>query len=235
MRLIALAVLLAMGGSPAWGQDSTAATAPRDSAVRGETRRWNDSPAARYQRTTITPVAGVNFATWSGDDVGDGLSRRTGFQAGLMVTTGLSRMASVELGAIYSQEGTSVETNPAGTSGSIKVDYIRIPLVLKLGTYLTGSRVRPYVLAGPSLGIKVNCRIEATNGSQSAGIDCDDQAVGLNLTTTDIGLLLGAGVDVGRFTGGVRFQPGLRSIDDTNNDAAEVHNNLLAITAGYAF
>jgi hypothetical protein len=235
MRLFALTLLLTTSTSPVWGQDSTVATPPRDSAVRGEARRWNDSPAARYKRTTIGLVAGVNFATWSGDDAGDALARRTGFHAGLMITKGLSRVASVQLGAMYSQEGTAVETTPAGAGGSIKVDYIRVPLVLKLGTYLTSSRVRPYVLAGPSLGIKVNCRIEATSGSQSAAIDCDDPAIGLNLTTTDIGLLFGAGVDLGRASVGVRFQPGIRSIDDTNNDAAEVHNNLLALTAGYAF
>jgi hypothetical protein len=43
------------------------------------------------------------------------------------------------------------------------------------------------------------------------------------------------GLDVGRFTGGFRYQPGIKSIDDTNNNASAVRNSLLAITAGFAF
>lgn len=222
---IVLLFTWSMAPSVSRAQDSVVATAPATVTHRPPHRN----------KVTIGPVIGLNFATWSGADVGDGFSRRTGLHGGLMITAAVSRVVSVQVGAMYSQEGTGVEPTPGGVRGSFKVDYVRVPLLLKAGSPLPGSKVRPYALLGPTLGIKVRCRIEATDGTQSASIDCEDPAIGLNLTTADLGLVLGFGVDVGRVTAGVRYQPGLRSIDDTSNDAAEVHNNLLAITAGYAF
>jgi hypothetical protein len=136
---------------------------------------------------------------------------------------------------MYSQEGTGVNVAAQNLDGTFKVDYIRIPLLLKARAQLAGSKLRPYAVVGPTMGIKTKCVIEASDGSQSATVECDDPSIGLNLTTTDFGFVLGVGLDYGKFTMGFRYVPGLRSIDDTNNDAAEVHNNLLAITAGYAF
>ena len=208
-------------------------SAPRDSAVRNQHKTWPDTP--RKKRVTVGPVAGVNFATWSGSDVGDGAKRRTGFHAGLMLNADLDRIFGIQTGAAYSQEGTGVDVVGSTVEGTIKVDYIRVPLLLKARAELRGSKLRPYAVVGPSMGIKIKCRVEASDGSQSASSACDDPSVGLNLTTADFGLVLGLGLDFERFSAGFRYVPGLRSIDDTSNDAAEVHNNLLALTAGFAF
>lgn len=226
--LVGSAAVLVLAGvvavSEVRGQDSTVAE-PRAPLTR---------PRA-HKRVSIAPVVGVNFATWTGKDVGSGATHRTGVHAGLLVTTELGRVFAFQTGALYSQEGTGVELSGTNITGTFKVDYIRVPFLLKGRALLPGSAIRPYALFGPAFGFKIGCEIEASDGTSSATVKCDDPNIGLNLTTMDIGLHMGLGVDVGRFTGGFRYQPGIRSIDDTNTDATEVHNSLLALTAGFAF
>lgn len=221
-------ILLTTAASTMRGQDSVA-TAQDSVAPKPVTR------AVRHRSVTIGPVGGVNFATWTGDDAGSGLTRRTGFHAGVMISAELGPVFGIQAGAMYSQEGTGVELPGSNITGTFKVDYIRIPVLLKVRAQLQGTGIRPYAVLGPTLGIKTKCQIEATDGSQTASVECDDPSVGFNLTTTDIGLVLGLGLDIDRFSAGVRYVPGLRSIDDISTDAAEVRNTLLALTAGFAF
>lgn len=219
-KVTGLLLVAALAG-PLAAQDSTAAP------------RHRTRPS--YHKVTISPVGGVNFATWGGKDTGPGATRRTGVHAGVMITAGLSRLMAFEAGALYSQEGTGVDVPGSSVTGGIHVDYIRVPLLLKARGTLQELPLRPYLVAGPTFGFKVKCEVEARSGTQSSSVQCDDPNLGLNLPTLDVGLVLGAGVDIGRFTLGMRYQPGLRSIDDTSNDPADVHNTLLALTAGFAF
>lgn len=194
------------------------------------------APALSSQATrpTIAVVGGLNFAKWRGDDVGSGAETRTGFHAGGMVTLGLGPSLALQSGLVYSQEGTSADAG-GGVTGTVQMDYIQIPLYLKLHTTLQGSTpLRPYLHAGPALGIQVRCRLKASSGSASASADCDDPAVGLDTKGTQFGVHFGAGVDFGRFTLGGRYQMGLTSLDDSGADA-DVKNSVLALTAGYRF
>lgn len=221
-----LMVLTAATAAPA--QDAATATA----TVQARAEARPDLP--RRKRVSIGPVAGVNFATWSGDDVADGVSRRTGFHAGLLLTAALSRRFDIQTGAMYSQEGTKAA--PSGNlEGTFKLDYVRVPLLLRARFPLSASSLAPYLVAGPTIGFKARCKVEATDGQTTASADCDSPNVGLEVTTVDLGMVLGFGFDFGKFTAGFRYVPGLRSIDGTNDGSADVHNSLLAITAGYAF
>jgi hypothetical protein len=178
--------------------------------------------------------AGLNFATWTGDDVGSGASRRTGFFGGGVVTLNLSPSFALQSGVIYSQEGTGVDAG-GGISGSFKVDYIRLPLYLRAGTKLQGTTpITPYLYAGPAVSFKVRCKIEASSGGQSAEADCDDPSVGAEVKSTDFAVHFGAGVGIGRFSIGGRYQLGLTSIDDSGADA-DVKNSVLAVSAGFTF
>jgi hypothetical protein len=181
----------------------------------------------------LAAVGGVNFATWTGDDVGSGAERRTGFHAGGTLGLDLSQAITVQTGLIYSQEGTGAQAG--GVSGSVKVDYLEVPLELKAGTTLRGTTpIRPYLQAGAGVGFKTRCKLEGSSGGVSAEIDCDDPSVQLQLKGTDFGLRFGAGVDVGRFGVGGRYQLGLTSLDDSGGNA-DVKNSVLAITAGFRF
>lgn len=187
------------------------------------------------QQTLIGAFGGINFAKFVGDDVGD-VDTRTGIQAGLFASLPLGRYFALVPSIGYSQQGTSVDVG-GGTTGTFRLDYIEVPVLLKLSAPLAGpGRLRPYLVAGPSLGLEVSCELAASNGSQSAEADCNDATLGVDLDTkaVQVSAVFGAGMDIGRVTVGLRYQLGLSSIDDTGADA-DIKNRVLAITAGYGF
>ncbi|HSE68924.1 MAG TPA: outer membrane beta-barrel protein, partial [Gemmatimonadales bacterium] len=64
---------------------------------------------AQGKKIRFGVTGGVNFATWTGDDVGTGLKRRTGFNGGGIATMELSPALAVQTGLLYSQEGTGAD------------------------------------------------------------------------------------------------------------------------------
>lgn len=231
MRLIALTVLLVSSTSLALAQDSTVTTAPRDSAVRGEAKRWGGPPPA--QRAMIGPFGGVNFAKFGGEDV-SGVDTRTGFQLGLFASLPLGRIASIRPSVAYSQQGTKLDGG-SGVTLTFKLNYIEVPVLLHLSAPLQGSGdIRPYIEAGPAIGFEASCKVEGSNGTQSTTLDCDDDQLGLESKSTIFSVHFGAGVEISRFFIGARYQLGLSSIDDTGGNS-DIKNRVIAIMAGYGF
>jgi len=188
---------------------------------------------APSQGVAIGPVGGINFAKFGGSDVGN-VDTRTGFMAGVFVSLPLGKYLAIVPTAAYSQEGTSVDVG-GGITGSFKLDYIEVPVLLKLSAPLAGTgHLRPYVLAGPALGFLISCKIKASSGSQSAEANCDDPSVGANAKSLQFSTHFGAGLEIGRLMLGLRYQLGLTSIDDTGADA-DVKNRVLSIVGGYGF
>jgi hypothetical protein len=185
------------------------------------------------QQAVIGPFGGVNFAKFGGSDVGD-VNTRTGFQAGIFGSFPVGKYIAIVPSVSYAQEGTSVDVG-GGVTGTLALDYIEVPLLLKLGAPLAGTgQLRPYVTAGPALGFLIKCKVKASNASQSAEADCDDPTVGADAKSVQFSADFGAGLDIGRFTVGLRYQLGLTSVDDTGADA-DVKNRVFTIIAGYGF
>jgi hypothetical protein len=137
-------------------------------------------------------------------------------------------------GVAYSQQGTGVDLG-GGVSGTFKLDYLEVPLLLELAAPLQGNpRIRPFAVLGPAVGLEVGCKVRGESGSQSAEVDCDDPLLGLDTKKVQAGLHFGAGIEISRFFVGLRYQLGLTSIDDTGADA-DIKNRVLAIVAGYGF
>lgn len=186
------------------------------------------------QGAVIGPFGGINFAKFGGSDVGS-VDTRTGFQAGIFASFPIGKYVAIAPSVSYSQEGTSVDVG-GGVSGTFALDYIEVPVLLKLGAPLAGTgQLRPYVMAGPALGFLLSCKVKASSGSQSAEVDCDDPSLnGLDTKTVQFSAQFGAGLDIGRFTLGLRYHLGLTSVDDSGADA-DVKNRVFSIIAGYGF
>jgi hypothetical protein len=189
---------------------------------------------AQRHHPRFSVVGGVNFAKFRGSDVGSGVTTRTGFHLGGLVTAAATPSLAFQTGLVYSQEGTSADAG-GGLTGAVKIDYLQVPLYLKVHTTLQGTTpLSPHLYIGPAIGYKVRCKVEASNGGTTASADCDDPTVGLSIKTTEFGIHFGAGVDFGRFTVGGRYQLGLSSLDDSGGNA-DVKNSVVAVTAGYQF
>lgn len=189
---------------------------------------------AQGRKARLGVVAGINFAKWTGNDVGSGAERRTAFFGGGTVSLGLSEAFTLQSGLAYSQEGTGANLG-GGITGAVKVDYLIVPLELKAGTTLRGTTpIRPYLLAGARVGFKTRCKVEASGGGASTEVDCDDPSLQVRLKGTDFGLGFGLGVEIGRVALGGRYTLGLTSVDDSGGNA-DVKNSVLALTAGLMF
>ena len=180
--------------------------------------------AASSPRPTYGALAGVNFATLSGDDV-EGASSRTGFIGGGFVTFHFHNGLGLEPELLYSQQGASSSDN--GTA--LRMSFVQIPVLLRYD-FRVRSGPRPFVLAGPSIGIKVSC----SASGEGVSVDCD--RADLQTTGFDLGGTLGGGVAfrAGKqsLSLGARYTIGTNDLFENNFHAK---SRFWSILAGIAF
>ena len=106
--------------------------------------------AQRAGDMTIGILAGVNYATVEQDpEFGDvEFEHRLGLLAGGFLDVALNDVFSIEPEVLYSQKGAEVEGTGANSDleGSFKVDYIEVPLLLKVRVPVSNSGFRPFLL-----------------------------------------------------------------------------------------
>lgn len=112
---------------------------------------------------------------------------KMGIVAGAVLDISLMELISIEPGILYSMRGAKV-SDPTGTA-SDNFSYLAVPVHAKI-KYIT-PMVKPYALAGMNLGILMSAKtkIEAT-GLPAIDVDVKD-----SMSTVDIGLDFGAGVE----------------------------------------
>jgi hypothetical protein len=111
---------------------------------------------------------------------------RTGLMVGGFVDIGVSRVISIRPGLKYIMKGFSVTQNNVTLTD--KLSYFEIPVLLKASIPL--DRIKPYFLAGPTLGIRVSASEELTDGTQVQTSD-----LGQFVETIDFGLYFGSGME----------------------------------------
>lgn len=135
-------------------------------------------------------VGGVNFADL--ETIGESeVSTRTVFGIGAVFDFSLTRNFVLRLEPMYIQKGGRVEEGEDVNSdpgGWVKSSFIEIPLFLKV-TY--GSRIRPYLMAGPTIGILLNSDLELDAYGLSFKGDMEEVT-----RRIDFGLGFGAGITI---------------------------------------
>ncbi len=111
---------------------------------------------------------------------------RTGLIVGGVIDIGISNSIGVTGGLRYIMKGFQV-TNQ-GYTFTDKLNYLEVPVLLKVKFPLT--EIKPYVIGGPVLGIRVSASEEQSGGGQSADVDASSA-----YESIDFGLLFGAGMD----------------------------------------
>lgn len=161
----------------------------------------------------------INFGSGSGYSLGGVLS----FAAGPHVT--------IQPEFIYSEKEVTADVRSGDIIGNGKIhsDWFEIPLLAKFhGERTRGAR--PFAMAGATVSFLVNAEQTLTVGEETEVEDIEDE-----LTGTDVGLTLGAGVDFlqnwGVFTIDVRYTFGLRRLAETD----DVKLDTLALSGGFIF
>jgi hypothetical protein len=182
--------------------------------------------------TSFGIVGGLNLAKLTGDGA-TGVDTRTAFYAGAAVTVPLGTNLFFQPQALYSLQG--FKGTDSGVTGTFALDYVQIPVFLGLRVPMQGNGMRPYVMAGPYVGLKVGCKIKVSGGGISGSVNCDDPSVGLDTKSTDFGLAFGAGVEVpmggARLALGARFSMGLGDVAD----GYKARNSVISLGGGIFF
>jgi hypothetical protein len=144
--------------------------------------------------------AGASFGNISNKGLLPGnLKNRNGFAAGIYLGSG--GLLGVGLEALYAQRGA--ESDDAAATADTKLDYIDLPLYLKVKLPTPG--LKPFLYAGPQVSYEIKCRT-------GAGADCGAYSTS-GRKRWDYAGIIGAGVQIaGKFGIEGRYVYGLRDL-----------------------
>lgn len=199
---------------------------------------------------------GLNFASMSEKNLLNGagtLSGRTAFHVGGIVELGLP-LISLESGLLLSSKGAQMKVSQSGGGVSISGTstlsplYLEVPVHAILKINLVAAKIR--LFAGPyiAFGIGGDSKNEFTASGLPAGTSL--ASLGLSnssakikygstadsdLTSTDFGLDLGAGVEISKFVIQAQYGIGLSNLQPAATNDESLKNKVFAISLGYMF
>ena len=186
---------------------------------------------------------GVNLSDFFGDDAG-ATERKSGLDLGLSMP--LFRMGAFQLRAegYYRQKGARgveefQQAALAGESIEVGIDYVEVPVLLRLDLPGLGGRVFPFLHGGPAFAWKVDCGVSFDAASSASSTSCEDlngENVEDTLKDYEQGVVIGGGFDVPLFRMGsigidARYTRGLSRLAE--ND--EIRNRALSVMLGWSF
>lgn len=205
----------------------------RRTALAAGTVAFAASLALAGEARAQTPIhygvlAGLNISSTSGDVEDVFPESMTGFQFGGAVEFGISPTFSIRPEVVYTMKGS--KDSEGDDEFRFKTSYIEVPVLAKYTFPMQGS-VRPHLMAGPAVAFNTSCDLELEIGGNEDSSSCEDE--GLDIAGVDFGAMIGAGVDVGAFNLGVRYEFGLTDIPDEAD--FEGKNKTLSFVLGYTF
>ena len=165
---------------------------------------------------------------------------KMGFDGGAFFDVEFSPGYSIQAEFLYAMKGLKLDLMGMGEF-EWKLDYIEIPILLKR-KLITEGDVRPVFFAGPAIGILSSANQKVEFMGEEEEVDIKDV-----FTSTDIGLVVGAGLDwmvgtSGKLTLDARFTISLTDNFDKSSQEVEdivtdesLRNWNLALMVGYGF
>jgi hypothetical protein len=181
----------------------------------------------------IGPKAGLNIANLVGDDVEEfhlGEDSKTGFTGGIFFMYQFSNLFAIQPEVYYTMKGSTREIDNVQLTFS--VDYIEVPVLLKLIIPVEGSNIRPSIFAGPSVGFNTTAKFKIEADGESEEEDVED------VKSTEFGLVFGGGVGfmIGKNELGfdIRYILGLTTLDDSDFDG-DIKNTVINFNIYFGF
>ena len=191
------------------------------------------APPVSAQDIHVGLRAGVNFSNFSGEADTE-FGPRSAFTATVYFRTELSQIVEFvpELG--YSVKGAAtdeviLEGVPTGLEAVFSLPYLDVnaPLLIKPMTF---GAATPYVLAGPSLGYRLDARVELIDPDTGESVTQDDSSI----EKYDFGIQAGIGTyyNLGsqKLTVEARYYRGLTDVRDRPD--APLRNSNVGILVG---
>ncbi len=169
---------------------------------------------ASAQTFNLGLEAGANLSNFIGSDVsqlGNFNSSKLGFVGGGFLSLNFGQMFAIRPEVLYEQKGNQY----SGTTTTVEMDYIEVPVLLKISTGL--PVVNPAVLLGPSF----SWNTLAQNGGKNI----------TNINSSDVGLVGGLEFDIDKFLVSGRYELGLDNVSSNKN----IQNGTITLLVGYSF
>lgn len=181
------------------------------------------SALAQTSALQIGAELGASVAKINGDGDVDNASRTAPYAGFNLVVQKPGARFGFQSGLLFVPKGAT--SSGDDSEATFAINYVELPLLLRLSLPMQESKIVPTLLLGGSLAAKASCKITGESGSASASVDCDDSLFEgeLDVKTMDVGISGGleVAIPVGpRFfiAPTLRYTRGLISLFDTDTD-----------------
>ena len=193
---------------------------------------WMALPAS--SQINLGVLGGVNLANLSYDPEPEGFDfpNRMGFRIGGVLDYNMNKSIAFHLEPMYLLKGGKAESDAYDVKTEIKLAYLEVPVMLKYS--FAANDIKPYIIAGPTIGFNLSSKGKETWGGVSEEYDSKDQT-----SSIDFGLGFGAGVSqqIGNnfIFVEARYALGLTKINDVKDPGVYLKNKGIQIFAGITF
>lgn len=184
--------------------------------------------------------AGAAIATLVGDDAESPKRRTSPFVGLTMVAQRPGSSLGFQTGVQLVSKGASIEEE--GVSGSLRLRYVEVPLLLRFAPALAASRLRPAVTIGGTVGLRVGCSVNARSEGIDASFDCDEPVFGAeaDFKRFEAGIAVGAELGIPYrqrllIVPMIRYTRGLTKLAESDTGADDVRNSVILIGVGLRF
>ncbi len=167
--------------------------------------------------------AGGGISNFSGADaknLSGSLSSRIGLVGGLFLQLNFGDSFAIQPEVLYAQKGS--QTTSGSNNSTFDLSYVEIPVLLKL--YLPTPGIKPNIFAGGAVGFNTAANLVAS-GTPSAIA---------NISSSDVGVIGGVGVDIDKFSISGRYELGLTKVS-TSTTGSDIQNGTISVMLGYSF
>lgn len=216
------------------------ATAPAANAQQRESGRVN-TPVGIAQ---VGLEGGWTISNFVGNELDDASNRNGGYGGLTFIIQPNTSTVGFQTGILYVQRGAKSSFSAGGsgipvTTGGVKLGYIEVPAMLRIGVPLSLAGAAPTVVGGASLGWRVSCRAITETGTVRSSTNCDDSLLDedLDVKRFDLGATVGVELPIkvgerGLIVPSVRYVRGLTKVSDTGGD---IKNSQVLIGLGLRF
>jgi hypothetical protein len=188
------------------------------------------STQALAQTLQFGVKGGINVANVEFDAGGSGAPTfdwRTGLVAGGFVTWRAASWLELQPEVLFSSKGASLEEE--GISSRLILDYVEVPVLLRFTGPVSGS-TKFYVAGGPYFAARARAKTRTEFGGSTEEIDIKD-----DIESTDLGVVIAGGLELGAIVFDGRYTLGLSDIDADTSDDLKVKNRCISLTVGFKF
>ncbi len=174
------------------------------------------------------------------DTYSDDYKMKPGFHVGATVDIPITDMFSFQTGLLLNSKGPMFKDEEDGVKYKSKLNltYIDIPLNVLANFELTDG-VKAFGALGPYVGIgltgksKTTVEMEGNKKTEKESIKWGSDEEKDDYKRLDLGLTIGAGVEVSSITAGIFYDLGLANISPYSSNGYRQNNRVLRLTLGY--